>query len=243
MGKLIQPTKYTGVYPYGWAGFTWLDRDAAANAFHPGDDYNWGYGDQDYDQPVYSIAAGKVVHTSNSNVAYGNILIIEIPLDAQLKALIKKDYPEYKMVGNTICTLFAHLNRVYVKTGQSVAQGQLVATVGNSGVGLSNGHLHAEIYEPNGELVDKPYRFYPIGWTKEHVQQCYLPFFILVEKSQEMAPPPNADPYVKLATDSAQTMKNATQTATEQGDTGVKTKLAPVAKLCQDTLSIISKLK
>jgi murein DD-endopeptidase MepM/ murein hydrolase activator NlpD len=54
--------------------------------------------------------------------------------------------------GNGIVTKFAHCSRIVVRAGQSVTRGQLIATVGNSG--LSTGpHLHYEVHV-NGRPVD-----------------------------------------------------------------------------------------
>lgn len=54
--------------------------------------------------------------------------------------------------GNGIVTKYAHCSRILVKRGQRVTRGQMIATVGNTG--LSTGpHLHYEIHV-NGRVVD-----------------------------------------------------------------------------------------
>ena len=54
--------------------------------------------------------------------------------------------------GNGIVTKFAHCSRIVVHTGERVTRGQLIATVGNTG--LSTGpHLHYEVHV-NGRPVD-----------------------------------------------------------------------------------------
>ncbi len=60
--KWVHPTKFTGEYP-DWAGFTFEDWDATNKVYHPGDDYNFGGGDDDCGQDACSVAAGIVIHT------------------------------------------------------------------------------------------------------------------------------------------------------------------------------------
>ncbi len=75
------------------------------------------------DHNIFSPLAGKVTF-AGSKGSYGNTVIIEHP-------------------GN-IETLFAHLEKINVKTGASVKKQQLIGVAGNSG--LSTGtHLHYEL--------------------------------------------------------------------------------------------------
>ena len=55
-------------------------------------------------------------------------------------------YGNYGIVshGNGIQTVYAHCNSLNVSVGHSVAQGQQIATVGNTGNSTGN-HLHLEI--------------------------------------------------------------------------------------------------
>ncbi|MBA4073338.1 MAG: hypothetical protein C0497_16175 [Gemmatimonas sp.] len=54
--------------------------------------------------------------------------------------------------GNGLVSVYAHAKRLVVSTGQRVVRGQMIATVGNSG--LSTGpHLHYELWR-NGKPVD-----------------------------------------------------------------------------------------
>lgn len=224
MKPFIQPTDYTGIYPTGWAGYTWLDFDPSANAYHPGDDFNWGsYGQADFDRAVLSIADALVVHTSRLNTGYGNIVILEITVDAQLKDLIKLNCPKYQIKSNKVCVLYAHLNQIYVTRGSTVKQGQLIATIGNSGTVYS--HLHAEMYEPNGDLMTLPYRFYPVGWSKEKIEINYLPIFTIIEKSkQAVQPTPNADEYVSRLSQALTSAENAITTGEQIKDPQWKAK-------------------
>ena len=58
--------------------------------------------------------------------------------------------------GNGIVTRFAHCSRIVVREGQRVARGQLIATVGNTGLTIGP-HLHYEVHV-NGKPVD-PLRY------------------------------------------------------------------------------------
>lgn len=58
--------------------------------------------------------------------------------------------------GNGIITRFAHCSRIIVRNGQTVARGQVIATVGNTGLSIGP-HLHYEVHV-NGKAVD-PLRY------------------------------------------------------------------------------------
>jgi murein DD-endopeptidase MepM/ murein hydrolase activator NlpD len=65
-------------------------------------------------------------------------------------------------------TSFAHLNRMYVKTGQPVYKGQLIGEVGQTGF-ASGPHVHFSVwfrglwYTVNKAYVEDPRKFYPGG--------------------------------------------------------------------------------
>lgn len=82
---------------------------------------------------VYATISGKVDAVVYSKFGYGNKIVI-------------KNSQGFE-------TLYAHLSEsIYVKKGQIVKKGQLIATTGNTG--LSTGeHLHYEVHK-NGELKD-----------------------------------------------------------------------------------------
>ena len=54
--------------------------------------------------------------------------------------------------GGGIVTLYAHCNKIYVKEGENIKQGQEIAEVGATG-NVTGPHLHFEIRR-NGEFVD-----------------------------------------------------------------------------------------
>ena len=78
--------------------------------------------------PVYAAEAGKVTKVSSSG-PYGNHIQIEHNVD-----------------GQKWTTVYAHLHKVDVKTGQSVRQGEPIGQIGNTG-NSSGPHLHFEIYK------------------------------------------------------------------------------------------------
>lgn len=81
--------------------------------------------------PVKTAAPGEVLFAGDQK-GYGLIVIVEHP--------------------NHLVTLYAHNRDLRVKTGQTVREGQVVATVGESGA-TSGPHLHFEVRQ-DGRPVD-----------------------------------------------------------------------------------------
>lgn len=71
--------------------------------------------------PIYAAAAGTVVSYRNLSSGYGKHIVIDH--------------------GNGVQTLYAHTSAVYVKVGDRVSQGQLVAAIGRTGWATGY-HLH-----------------------------------------------------------------------------------------------------
>ncbi|MTI53807.1 M23 family metallopeptidase [Geosporobacter ferrireducens] len=85
--------------------------------------------------PVHAAAAGKVIYAGGMG-SYGNLLIIQHT---------EEGYQGFE-------TYYAHLNKFYVKKGDMVKTGQVVAAVGSTG--RSTGpHLHFEI-RYQGKAID-----------------------------------------------------------------------------------------
>jgi hypothetical protein len=88
--------------------------------------------------PVYAAAEGRVIFAGPDEQAvyapwanfYGNLVVIEHP--------------------DQVFTLYAHLSRIDVEGGQSVAAGQKIGEVGSSG-GAIGSHLHFEVRRGNAE--------------------------------------------------------------------------------------------
>ena len=86
---------------------------------HMGLDLGYGMG-----QPIVATANGKVIVKDYQENGFGNFLVIQHKYGFDTK--------------------YAHLQNVYVKEGQEVKQGEIIGTMGNSG--LSDGpHLHYEV--------------------------------------------------------------------------------------------------
>ncbi len=82
-----------------------------------------------YNKPIIATAKGTILKTRyNKYHGYGNYIVIKH----------KYGYE----------TIYAHLNKIYVKVGNTVNTGDTIGTLGNTG--LSTGaHLHYEIRENN----------------------------------------------------------------------------------------------
>ena len=98
---------------------------------HKGLDIAYGYG-----KPILAAANGKVIEQKNDPAGFG------------LYILVRHNYG--------FQTKYAHLQSAYVKAGDTVTQGQVIGTMGSSG--LSTGpHLHFEVRI--GTQVVDPERF------------------------------------------------------------------------------------
>jgi murein DD-endopeptidase MepM/ murein hydrolase activator NlpD len=97
------------------------------SGFHRGVDILAPFGAQ-----VNSIAGGQVIEASFNRLGWGNTIVVEHADGLQSR--------------------YAHLNEVLVITGDHVAQGQGLGTIGLTGW-TTGPHLHLEIYQ-NGRSVD-----------------------------------------------------------------------------------------
>ncbi|MGL4981717.1 MAG: peptidoglycan DD-metalloendopeptidase family protein [Treponemataceae bacterium] len=111
--------------PYGWRA----DPFTGARSFHTGVDLVAPQGTS-----IKASSDGKVVFAGWSNV-YGNYVILNH--------------------GGGYQTLYAHMLRISVRKGQSVAQGSQVGLVGNTGYS-TGAHLHFTVYK-NGKTIN-PYQ-------------------------------------------------------------------------------------
>ena len=122
-------------YPYGSTG-------GGAYATHHGMDFQNVQG-----TAILAVASGWVVYAGDDltvmfgpqNDFYGNLVVIEHDMPA----------PD----GRPLYTLYGHMWRVEVETGQHVDLQQKIGLVGSTGVALG-AHLHLEV------RIDDPYSYY-----------------------------------------------------------------------------------
>jgi murein DD-endopeptidase MepM/ murein hydrolase activator NlpD len=99
---------------------------------HLGEDWNGaGGGNTDLGDPITACGTGIVQFADDFHLGWGNVVIIR-------HAYLEDG--EVKFVDS----LYGHLNEFYVKVGQIVKRGQLIATMGNNH-GMYDAHLHFEM--------------------------------------------------------------------------------------------------
>ncbi len=101
---------------------------------HFGEDWNGrGGGNSDFGAPVYSCADGVVTFAHDVRQGWGNVVLIRHayrdPTSGQVKF---------------IDSLYGHLDKMMVKTGQGVKRGQQVGKIGTNR-GMYPAHLHFEM--------------------------------------------------------------------------------------------------
>jgi murein DD-endopeptidase MepM/ murein hydrolase activator NlpD len=102
-------------------------------AFHTGVDISAPFG-----SPVQAPADGLVVETGWQQ-GYGNCIVISH--------------------GNGVATLYGHLSKILVETGQKVKRWQKIGLVGQSGR-ATGAHLHYEVHRQGRAVNPKPYLIY-----------------------------------------------------------------------------------
>ncbi|MFN3926597.1 MAG: LysM peptidoglycan-binding domain-containing protein [Pseudanabaenaceae cyanobacterium] len=122
-------------YGLSMSGFIWPTQGVLTSGFGP----RWGRIHQGIDiagpvgTPIVAAASGKVVFSGWNDGGYGYMIDILHP-------------------DGTI-TRYAHNSALYVRTGEQVTQGQLIAAMGSTGYSTGP-HLHFEIRPNGGAAVD-----------------------------------------------------------------------------------------
>ncbi len=97
--------------------------------------------------PIQATGKGKVEFAGNRHDGYGNCVIINHGFGFQ--------------------TLYAHMEKISVKVGQSLLRGQVIGTIGSTGQS-TGAHLHYEVIK-DGQKVD-PIQYCTDGLTPEEYQ-------------------------------------------------------------------------
>jgi murein DD-endopeptidase MepM/ murein hydrolase activator NlpD len=119
------------------------------NHFHLGEDWNGiGGGNSDLGDPVFSIANGFIIFAKDGGPGWGNVVIIIHKLPNKSKYTF-------------IVSLYAHLQKMYVKKGNLVKRGQKIGTIGNVN-GTYLAHLHLEMRSNINMPIGGGYA----AWTK-----------------------------------------------------------------------------
>lgn len=121
-GVLAKPCLGPIVQQYGRTAFA---LKAYSNQFHNGLDFDLNVGD-----PIFSAEDGKVVAVGNLDLycpkqSYGRFIVITH--------------------NNNLTTLYGHLSRIIVNSGDIVERGQLIGYAGNTGYSTGP-HLHFTVY-------------------------------------------------------------------------------------------------
>jgi murein DD-endopeptidase MepM/ murein hydrolase activator NlpD len=122
-------------------GFVWPSKGTVTSGYG----WRWGRMHKGIDiagpigTPVIAAASGEVVSAGWNSGGYGN--------------LVKVRHPDGSL------TLYAHNNRIVVRQGQKVEQGQQIAEMGSTGYSTGP-HLHFEIH-PRGKGAVNPMAYLP----------------------------------------------------------------------------------
>ncbi|NES83515.1 MAG: peptidoglycan DD-metalloendopeptidase family protein [Moorea sp. SIO2B7] len=137
----LSPDQYLPASPDQFNGYTWPAKGVLTSGYG----WRWGRMHKGIDiaapigTPITAAASGEVISAGWNSGGYGN--------------LVKLKHPDGSM------TLYAHNNRILVRRGQKVKQGQQIAEMGSTGYSTGP-HLHFEIH-PNGSRASNPMAFLP----------------------------------------------------------------------------------
>lgn len=128
------------------SGYIWPARGSITSDFG----WRWGRMHNGIDvaapigTPILAAAAGSVIAAEWHDGGYGN--------------LVKIQHSDGSV------TIYAHNQKILVREGQAVEQGQLIAEMGSTGYSTGP-HLHFEVHLPEGEAVNPITYLPPTGLT------------------------------------------------------------------------------
>lgn len=114
---------------------------------HTGDDMN-GIGGMNTDlgDPVFATADGTVLYAGEPAAGWGNMVVLG----------------HHAADGRLLQTMYAHLDRIDVAVGATLARGDQLGTVG-TGNGYYPAHLHFEMRESDGVEIGAGYSMLPLN--------------------------------------------------------------------------------
>lgn len=111
------------------------------NGRHTGEDYNGiGQENSDLGDSVYAASRGGVLFAADVGGGWGGVVILLHRLDD----------------GDLVQTFYGHLDAIHVVSGATVASGDIIGSVGNSG-GRYFAHLHFEVRKGSRPYLGKGY--------------------------------------------------------------------------------------
>lgn len=156
-GQGTYQDKVTGKQHNGWYVATEF-AEVYSLGVHPGEDWNGrGGGSTDLEQPVHSVANGRVITAQDYGSLWGKVVVIE--------HLFYENHQK-----KTIHSVYAHLASITVEIGGVVARREVIGTIGQDPEKLYPPHLHLELrtnltlaptYWPSSDGKD-------VDWVKKH---------------------------------------------------------------------------
>ncbi|MBI4664134.1 MAG: DUF11 domain-containing protein [Verrucomicrobia bacterium] len=129
---------------------------------HLGEDWNFGFGEDDLGKPVYAVANGVVTYAQDvgGDGSWKGVIIIQ------------HTGSDLKVPGRTtvsqVSSMYAHLDVAkinnWVPTGSIVSRGQQIGVIGPTPVGSTGPHLHFEIRTDPAIGVGPGYSANATGW-------------------------------------------------------------------------------
>ena len=138
---LSSPERYLPASPAEFDGYIWPAKGTLTSGYG----WRWGRAHRGIDiaapigTPIVAAASGEVISAGWNSGGYGYLVKVKHP--------------------NGSVTLYAHNNRIMVRRGQKVKQGQQIAQMGSTGYSTGS-HLHFEI-RSNGRTAVNPIAYLP----------------------------------------------------------------------------------
>lgn len=109
-------------------------------------------------EPVTAVASGQVVYAGEDSTQllgprlnyYGKTVLLKLEQGDCVHTAVVGDLPDYRKLA--VYVLYAHLGRISVQVGQFVRAGDVLGSVGMTGIAMGP-HLHLEVRVGNTHLT------------------------------------------------------------------------------------------